>query len=531
MLAGGNKNNLFLNPPQNGEDGWIVSGIGIKPNKHNSSIFTEKDWSNNLDTLNNIDGHFVLVKWNNEKLFIETDPIGLRDIYISENENEILFSTRVDWLAKAHKLKINFNEFGSRWLLFNQISNDSVFFDVERIVAGKKASISLNGHDVKYYNYNWLPDEQTKEIEIDEFSEILKPLIFIGDKLSLGLSGGMDSRILLSFLLGEKINFGTFTFGSPDHPDSLMAETLVKDFNLQHKRYNAELPSIEDLITKIKEYSTQTVVNNGASAIFQSLNYSLMHNKHSVLIDGCFGEIYRREFFYRLYFKGKKHILNKNAKEIIPHIALPHADIFNNDINKLMSESIEAKLDFWFASLPSAEKIGIENWLDLFAIKTRMPNYFLHEQNIIDNAVTSVMPFAQLSLLKTLFNIPVSYRKNGKLLRKLLKKNYPILEKYPLVKGNSTHPYYFNSFQSRILSQLRKKTNKNIYQDNSRDILLNKLKPYILDISSLLDFKNSEIYDTQKVKKIIDGYYKGNSNYGYALDWWLSFELFRQNIG
>ena len=481
--------------------------------------------------LNNIDGHFVVVKWNKDEVTFESDQLGLRDIYISESKNEIIFSTRVDWLAKIHKLKINFNEFGSRWLLFNQISNNSVFEDVERIVAGKKATVALNGFDIKYYNSNWLPDEQSQNIDIEHYSENLKSLILINNKQTLGLSGGMDSRVILSYLLHENSDWDTFTFGDPKHPDSLIAQSLVSDFNLLHTQYNASLPQAEELILKIKDYSIQTIVNNAASAIFQSVNYFSMSGQHSTLVDGGFGEIWRREFFYRLYFKEKKSILNMDIKRIIPYLSLPRADIFTKAINNLMSSSIENQLYYWFKNLPPLEKIGAENWIDLFALKTRLPNYYSHEQSRIDDLVTNIMPFSQLSLLKDLLNVPISIRKNGKLFRALIKTNFSELKKYPLAKGSSVHPYYFNSFQSRVLSEFRKTfKRKNIYEDNPREQLLNILKPYILDVSSSESFRNSEIYDHKKVKNMIEGYYSGNLNYGYSLDWWLSFELFRQNI-
>ncbi len=456
--------------------------------------------------------------------------MGLRDIYISESETEFVFSTRVDWLVKAHRLKINFSEFGSRWLLFNQISNNSVFENVKRIIAGKKAVINLNDLKVRYCDSVWLPDEQSKNIDANSFSQKLKSLIFVDNKQTLGLSGGMDSRVILSFLLKERSNWDTFTFGNSEHPDSIIAQSLVKDFNLSHKQYNANLLLIDELISKIKEYSTQTIVNNAASGIFQSLNYFSMSSQYSILVDGGFGEIWRREFFYRLYFKEKKSILNKNIKSIVPYLSLSRADIFTEETNNLMLSGIEKQLQFWFETLPPVEKIGVENWIDLFALKTRLPNYYSHEQNRIDELVTSVMPFAQLSLLRNLFNVPILFRKNGKLFRNLIKNNFTLLEKYPLVKGNLTYPYYFNSLQSRFLSQVQKRINKNVYQDNSRDKLLNILKPYVFDISSSQAVKNSEIYNHKKVEEIINNYYEGDLNYGYALDWWLSFELFQQNF-
>lgn len=532
IFAGGNKNNLFFNASskQNEQQGWVISGIGLKPNGVGSTIFKKEDWSEHLDTLNNIDGHFVAAKWNEERIVFETDPLGLRDIYVSESKSDIIFTTRVDWLAKSHELKINFNEFGSRWLLFNQITNNSVFHGIERIVSGKKATIALNGYDIKYYNSNWLPDEQSRNIDVGSYSENLKSLIFIGDKQTLGLSGGMDSRVILSYLLEGNSSWDTFTFGNPKHPDSLISQSLVNDYNIEHTQYHTELPPIENLISKIRDYSIQTIVNNGVSAIYQSLNYSSMSNQHSILIDGCLGEIWRREFFYRLYFNGKKSILNKDAKSIIPNISHPHADIFTEEINNLMTSSIEDQLHYWFENLPPVEKIGVENWIDLFALKTRMPNYFSHEQTIIDDVVTSIMPFAQMSLIKKLFNVPISLRKNSSMLRNLINISSPSLKKYPLVKGSSIHPFYFNSFQSRVLTKFRKKLNVNLYKDDSREQLLNILKPYILDISSSVSFKNSGMYDHKKVKIIIESYYSGNLNYGYALDWWLSFELFRQHL-
>lgn len=532
IFAGGNKDNLFFNSSSkhNEKQGWVVSGIGLKSNNVGNTIFKKEDWSDHLDILNNIDGHFVAVKWNEERIIFESDPLGLRDIYISESKSNIIFTTRVDWLAKSHELKINFNEFGSRWLLFNQITDNSVFHGVERIVSGKKATVALNGYDIKHYNSNWLPDEKSKNIDIENYSENLKSLIYIGNRQTLGLSGGMDSRVILSYLLEGNSSWDTFTFGNPKHPDSLISQFLVNDYNIEHTQYHAGLPPIENLIAKIKDYSIQSIVNNGVSAIYQSLNYSSMNNQHSILIDGCLGEIWRREFFYRLYFNGKKSILNKDTKSIIPNISHPHADIFTEEINNLMTSSLEDQIHFWFENLPPVEKIGIENWIDLFALKTRMPNYFSHEQTIIDDVVTSIMPFAQMSLIKNLFNIPISLRKNGKLFKTLIKTNFPSLEKYSLVKGSSINPYNFNSLQSRILNQFRKKFNRNIYKDNSRDQLLNILKPYILDISSSVSFKNSGMYDHKKVKEIIESYYNGNLNYGYSLDWWLSFELFRQNL-
>ena len=60
------------------------------------------------------------------------------------------FSTNVVWLSKLINLEKDFNEFSSRWLLFNQISDKSIFKGIHRIVAGKKVIINLSNNLKSY---------------------------------------------------------------------------------------------------------------------------------------------------------------------------------------------------------------------------------------------------------------------------------------------------------------------------------------------------------------------------------------------
>lgn len=209
---------------------------------------------------------------------------------------------------------------------------------------------------------------------------------------------------------------------------------------------------------------------------------------------------------------------------------LHRADIFNNETSEVMAHGIEAQLNELFTKLPSIRKDNIGNWLDVFAIKTRLTNYYLHEQARLDNYLTSVMPFLQPSIMMDLFNMPTSLRQNGKLFRIIIKSNSPELEKYALAKGLSTHPYFLNSLQSRIWGIARKKLGLVSYQNKNSDILLKNFKEYVFDAVNSREVKETSYYDYTKVKNIVDRYYNGDLSYSSELDWWLSFELFRQSI-
>jgi hypothetical protein len=224
--------------------------------------------------------------------------------------------------------------------------------------------------------------------------------------------------------------------------------------------------------------------------------------------------------------------MNKNTKEIIPYLTTHRANIFNEDIRLEMLLGCEQQINNIFSELPKIDEIGIENWIDLFAIKTRLTNYYSQEQSRLDSLIMCYMPFAQQNLLKNIFILDVDQRKNGKLFRELIRKNYSPLLKYPLAKGQLSHPFWLNTIQSRIWSAAYKKLKLKTYRDNSPEWLINSLKVYINDTMNSKLIQENGIYDYNKLLTLTKSLNAGNTSAIniHELDWWLAFELFRQNI-
>jgi len=543
IYGGGLSNTIhFSNSNDSPSKQWIVSGVGIQLQDKSTLLLQQQDWNSLLNSedsgrkIRNLDGHHVIVQWDSKSVSIITDRLGLRDIYLVENEKGIFFSTNPIWLKAFVNLELDFSELGSHWLLFNQISNESIFRGTKRITAGQKVTIGLEPEPkIEIENYDWLPSSEKKDFGINEFSELLYSLININlpkeQHLSLSLSGGMDSRLLLSYLVKENIiPFDTHTFGNPNHPDSKVAHEIVERLGLEHHQFNIELDSIENLIEKLADYSSRTLINTSVSAFIQLNNYSLIDAESTFLIDGTPGEIWRREFFYKLYLQGKQYLLEGNVEKIVPFLKLERADIFNDDANNEMIKGVKTQLKKLLNNLPPINEDSLENWLDLFAIKTKIPNNFSPEQTRLDNYVISVMPFIQPSLLENLFNMKVSLRQNRKLFREIINRNAPVLKKFSLVKGVLPYPYSLNTLQSRIWIKTKQKLKLKSYTDNNREMMLNKLKEFILDTINSQDVKETPYYNYSKIGNIVKQYYKGDTSYSYALDWWLSFELFRKEI-
>ncbi|MBU0472535.1 MAG: hypothetical protein KKF62_00070 [Bacteroidetes bacterium] len=536
LVSGGNSRNLYSFNISNRN--IFVAGIGIDNSGGINKVMDKKDWEISLkkgiEKTLNLDGHYVIIIVEDTKVEIFTDKLGLRDIYIRELDDRIIFSTKIKLLTYFGNLEINFAEFSSRWLLFNQISQESVFKDCKRLVAGKSASINIDENCKVTYGYNNFEFSE-KPFDSAEYESRLTSLVNLNisksEKLSLSLSGGMDSRVILSILLkNRKEFFETHSFGNPSHPDSQVAKQITDKLNIQHHQYNSTNDVVDDLIMDIENYTTETVVNNAASAIMQLKNYKYLSERNLVVIDGGFGEIWRREFFYKLLIKGRKALLSGNIDEIISYLTLPRADIFSEDVILEMKNGVKNQLSNIFDLLPKINKNNIEDWLDHFALLTRLPNYYSHEQTRLDEMITAVMPFVQQSLISNLFGVEIRERKNGRLFKKIIKRNSSELTDYDLVKGTTKHPYYLNSLQSRLWSIMIKKLGKDNRGVSNTDILLKLLKEYIYDNINSKSITESSIYDKTKIQNLVNDYYSGTQKNGYSVDWLLAFILFNRSM-
>ncbi|MHB8931191.1 MAG: asparagine synthase-related protein [Melioribacteraceae bacterium] len=539
ILTGGNHKTCFYSTENITDDSFIAVGVGVETSKKQIKFLGTNDWNAVSGNTHNLNGHFVLIRWNNTEIKIFTDQFGLRDIYLFKNSNgNILFSTRVDWIAKITGAKIDFREFGSRWLLFNQISSNSVFEKIERINSGTEATINrTNGNFLIHKNDLPIRKSEHKYM-LEEFSNTLEscitfPLLNNQHRISLSLSGGMDSRVILSYLLNNNHNsWNTHTFGNENHPDSIVAKKITSDLGIAHEHINLPLPEVDRLIDEIKDYSSGTIVNNAASGFLQLRNYNELVGRDEIIIDGGFGEIWRREFFNRLLITGSKALRDKNEKEIIPYLRISRADIFNEEINKKMLQGCEEQLRNFISDSPNMDEIGIANWVDLFAIKTRLVNYYSHEQTRLDSLVICYMPFIQPILLDNILSLDLTMRKNGKIFRELIKKNFKPLEKYPLAKGQITHPYRLNTIQSRVWHIIHKKLKLKEYVDNTDHQLINSLSIFIQDTINSQSVKECGYYNYDKLLTLSNSLSKNEATKRdlHEIDWLLAFELFRQQI-
>ncbi len=526
---------------KNKESGWAVLGLGILLNESSSKIMKKKEWKQALKDIENlnkkINGHYILVKWGKNSLHFISDPLGLRNLYYYTKKDEKVFSTRLDWIANFKKsCLIDFETFGSSWLSYNNLSYNSIIKEIKSIGPGGEISI-VNEGKLQVTREEWLPSFSNhgfSELE-NRLKAILNLEPFEDKILTFGLSGGLDSRMLLSILFPTKpVNYKgpicTVTIGEEENPDVEIANRIAKDLQIPHKHLKKNITYDDTFLPNLHSYISQSNIIEPASS-YQTLRYFFYeYFKNKIFIDGAFGEIGRKKFFLHLLKFGRKGLKEKNPKLIYKYIKNPKSPIFCDKYIEKMERGTLEQIGELLERLPSVKDIGYENFTDLLAIKTRPPNYSGVEQTRLDNIIVSYIPFLQKDVINQIFGVSPYWRENGRYFRSIIKKLRPELRKYPLVKSNNKIPFFLPD--STAFAYIKIKTKLIPIQKNDQRIkFYQQIKQNILKILNSNDFKNFSPYNHKKIKNIINSFYAGLHSKVNYVDWWYTFEIWRRKLG
>ncbi|MGD1044202.1 MAG: hypothetical protein ABR936_02615 [Bacteroidota bacterium] len=514
---------------------WIITGLGMQWEKDHSSFYTASKWNSILAApqpeFSQIDGHFVALRFNDREVQIFTDQLGMRGFYAAKTAHGVVFSTRLDWVARASdNCEIDFESFGPQWLAFNQISCWSPVRQVYRLGPGSRARCTAISFEHK--EILWSPDFDSNDEK--GFEDVLKPFLIPrnvpSEAISFGLSGGLDSRVLLALYssMGEK-NLRLHVFGDSLDPDVIISTKIAHRLKFSHIHEQYIPQRSEELLARMREYLAQIYVTNPASAVINAGSVDQIAEHAALILDGSFGEIARRQSLNRLLIKGSKALRQRAADRMSRYMTIHRAAIFNRDIVETMERGFVRQTQWYLDETSSHPPVSDEDFVDLMTIRTRFPNYSGVEQARTDAFIMGYMPYLQPSVLKSMFHIPMHLKRKGRLFRRMIARHCPELASFPLVKGGTTYPYRFSTVPAHIWTLMKKKIGKP-YTDMRMHAMLDMLKEYTQDLVHSQELQNYSAYDVQKIQFMVDRYYTGERHWAHEIDWWLSFEFWRQSL-
>ncbi len=449
----------------------------------------------------------------------------MRSLFIAKVGDSTLISTRFDWLIPFSAKSIDWNKFGAHWLSVNPFSGSSFVEGITRLRGSASYDFQTKRFEIK--QKPWLPSEQ--KIDVEGFlKELIRSIYSEKQHLGLGLSGGLDSRVLYALLADNKLTISTYTFGGIEHPDEKIVQQLIRlsKSDHQHISYDPDTFSLD----KLKELSTRTLLNSSVSDVLTNALYQQLGRQSLASIDGGIGEIGRRRYLKNVELRAGKAVNTQDIDTLLPFFLAPKADFFTEEINQKMHAGFRQDLTLEMAKMPDVNTIGLPNWLDLFSIRTRLSNIAGLSQEVVDNTHFHIMPFVQTDFLSGILSLPVAERNNAQLFRRLIKMHKAELTKIPLVKGDEQYPYWMKDLTATIWNKLQAKFKTRFTNTLVPNILLTN-EAEIRDLFAAKTVKESGVYNPKQVEHILSSFYELN-DYTFAspLNWMLTFELFRKSL-
>ena len=517
--------------------GWGVVGVGIHERGGDRQIMSKEEWRTQLSEPtfdpSKLDGHFVAIRWKDGLLEFFVDQLGLRTFYYAKSKGNLCISSRLDWISTYTKLSdIDLRMLGSRWLAYNQFTRSSPIRGIERV--SQSGYLCVEGGRVIRSHH--LPFYQTFRSEsiangLNVIESIVRGVKKFNATPSLALSGGLDSRMLLALMLrSTEKGWRVHTLGDPTHPDVQVGRAIAEKLNLEYHHIHPTLFDPDVMFERMTSYALQAQLIEFASTATKLQYGEELRSTGHFAIDGGFGEIGRRSLFKRLAKLGKRAIDAENIPKLVGLLRYDRPQIFRPEILTEMERGVEEELRSVIEEMPAIHEVGYENYVDIFALRTRIPNYGGYEQARVDAEVVNLMPFMQPSYVRAMLNAPLSEKLGGRFYKNFIRENAPSLTNFPLVKGSASYRFSLSARSAWVAGKIQQKMGGG-WVNKAPDILFHHIKAHVLDLLRSSEVQSNPLYDLNTITRAVEGYYQGNGEYRPLLDGWLTFELWRGGFG
>ncbi|MBN1252018.1 MAG: hypothetical protein JXR51_01340 [Bacteroidales bacterium] len=476
-----------------------------------SENYKNNDWS----FIENTEGVYSIVILDKKtgKCHIIVDRYGIYSLFYSITEKEIIISNKIiEILQDTKNAKLN-KESIIEYLNFGyKIGNKTHFQNIFEFEAANTYIIDkeLNMLEKSYWN---IFDSNNKSIDYKNFTNVFNQhqntALKLEEKIALPLTGGRDTRTILSACLQKKENLNCYTHGPRYHTDIMLAKKICNHFSLKHNKYLLNRKWIKTIDTRIE----------GNTDIFNGLNSFLdyLHVKKSLKKEEKNGELFLSGILGNQLFRnhpiGNRHSnsldLDKNADFIFKNI--PSMLFFKSDLSGIYKKlfknyscenfhtDIKNSIKKELAKAQNIEKP--EDFAQYFLYKTYCSNVASNSLKFTGKYFKVFASFFHRDLLKQIKYIPLNERVSAQAQINIISKNNKYLSS--LSYYNSGRIVKYIKLISNMITQKIFKIN--IFSDpnlvNYGNWLINHHKDFVIDILNYENIETKELFNKEEFEK------------------------------
>lgn len=485
-----------------------------------------------------IDGIFNIFIFNKKsrKLLLYNDWAGNHNLFYYHDGRHFIFSTDIKGILKIIDKKTLDKKAAVSQFMFSHLLFDTTLIKEIRllnpasILEYQDGKINIeNYYDLK--NHYHIHNNRSNRFYINKLYELFeKPTVkFLKkDKISLPLTGGMDSRFLLHFLMKYNYNItDIFTKRTDKIDDVLIAQKICKKLNLPHR---------------VSEFQPDFY----REKFFENYRIHEGFLPPYLYASGCFNEVMDRGYHYIIQYPSinltlgdlftpntKNYIgeyqLNESIKNKIftKFLKLPEVRINNLFLKPYWQfENVKNDIFSYFGTLKSFPSIFIFDYFAWYQHCRRWSNL----GGITGQYIGRIAPTQDRQLVEFCFNLPTRLKYWQFIHKKMFKTKCPTLAKFPRegtgvpISWPEKIQMIFKAYRSIKRSYFSKKIQPYSVDCFYRD----HVKSEIEDILISKKFKERNIFNLDYIKKIWNEHLNGENN-EYLIHNILNIELFLRN--
>ncbi len=496
------------------------------------------------DCVQALNGMFAFAIWDKpaQKLFIARDRIGVKPLYYTVVNANLLFASELKSLLEyeAVKRQINHQAIDS-FLNFLYIPEPlSIFKNINKLPAGHSLVFKNGRLDIrKYWDLSVIKNKHRHEgYYCDKLRSLLIDAVRIRLKsdvpLGVFLSGGIDSSIITGIMAGlSNQRIKTFTIGygkkDPSYNELEYARLAARHFNTEHHEYIIE-PDLVKIVPKLVWHFDEPFADSSALPTF--VVSQATRQKITVALSGIAGDeafagypryiaahlsrYYQKlpMFLRRLIHQSIRNIPESNnagdfserAKRFVYGGMLPeveryiywisylkdkyrkqvYSDEMRNSIGTFDARKIHAD---YFNNSGASSLLDKIYYLD---VKTYLPGdlLFMADKMSMANSLELREPFCDYRLIEFSASIPYDYKIKGMQMKYLLKKTFKDLLP-PDILCRKKH-----GFMMPVGRWLK-----------------DELKSWVMDLLSEGNVKKRGYFNYKFIKWVLDQHYRGKQNF------------------
>lgn len=489
-------------------------------------------------------GNFWIIYFNKitNVLEIISDPLAIIPLYLYSKDNLHKISTD---LRVFKKNRIN-KQVVLEHLLFNQpLTTNTLIEGVNRLKPGwhyllKDGEIRANqSYDMKKLIFNSNTDKLLIDELIEDFNYSVVSLSNKYGKNLVSLTGGYDSRSVVSTLIKEGVDFSSFSFGKYGGPNTKSPLIVKEKLGIDYAPIYLE----KDYEEKYVYYAHEAIDWSDGLSIFERANYMFVADKLSEISDFYLSGLIGGELFgpmtmfapfcSKLYVETFYYGRIFNAEQTAHEIGLSE---YLSGIEPEIIYSLEQTVKSYqneIAQLKNSD-LGYMYWYYDF-INNGFRSYYGSQVHTERKYISNRLPFYTLDILERLmlsdhkiaykrpFRSNPIYKTNNRILQaKIIQHNCPELSKLYTDRGFA--PVELLSARGKVTSAVKYLINKNKRKKSNPEFTSNMWSMLFYDVllKNKINFDHT-IFNNENIYRFLNEY--NASKYNQTFNWLLSVAI------